>query len=653
MSYQEPDYLSRDRGPNHERDARDRKYFQDDVSTRGFGLRIDPKDVDDVRRETREPESRTREELRNKRDSRVEDRVRARRSDEDFEPPRRRDDRKEYVDREPSTKTDDRKSHDDRSPKRRMDDDWEFVPRKDDRKEAREPRSAPEIRVHDEDADRKHRREGASSRERDYVGDAKDDRDDRKDRIKEKVTAGLGIAAAAMGLGTALKDKDGKDAQADRSDREGDSRDERKEDRPSNRRSHDSDDLRSWEDGDKHTRPSERQRSSRREADGRRSPPDDGLGSAEPTRDRDPDRNRDRNDERYRKARDTETSDDLKQYNHRATEAALTGEAADRPSRDTSASSADATSSRSRRKLRSSSFNPNDTNDLVALKAQLAAKESRDEEKADRPERASAPVREPPLERRSPPAEGDVDKYALVPAAQADVEGRGREMTVAEQDERQVRVVSPPRDKDDKKPIKGILKPPKPQFPEEPNPIREGVAPHKADKSKADVPPGARWTKISRALVNPDALTIGKERFEVRDDFVIVLRVLSKEEIQAYATATAQLREMKRQEYEKDKARIETDEPDSIRDDDRRRKHRHHRRGRDDDYDEDRRERDRDRDRGDRERDEDKDRDGHRRRRHYRQHEIDGDNYDDDVEDRPKAIEYHGHGHHRSHRVGE
>jgi hypothetical protein len=177
----------------------------------------------------------------------------------------------------------------------------------------------------------------------------------------------------------------------------------------------------------------------------------------------------------------------------------------------------------------------------VALKAQLAAKENRTEERSDQPERTSAPVRERSPGRRSPPAE-EVEKYALVPAAKDDGEGRGRELAAPEQDERQVRVVSPPRDKDDKKPIKGILKPPKPQFPEEPNPIREGVAPHKADKSKADVPPGARWTKISRALVNPDALTIGKERFEVRDDFVIVLRVLSKEEIQAYATATAQLR---------------------------------------------------------------------------------------------------------------
>jgi hypothetical protein len=515
------------------------------VTSRGFGLRINPKDVDDVRREPRESESRYREELRSKRDSRLEDRDGRRRADEDFEPARRRDERKDHVDREPPAKTDDRRIYDDRSPKRRSDDDWEFVPRKDDHKEARDSRSAPEIRVVDEDADRKRRREEVpvkerrDDRERDYVNRVEDDRDDRKDRIKEKVTAGLGIAAAAIGLGTALKDKDGKSSQEDRKE---DSRDERKEDRSSRRRSRDSDELRSWEDAGEDVRPSDRHRSSRRDAEDKRSPHKDDVEVIEPTRDRDRDHDRDRNDERSRKARQTETSDDLRQRNHRTVEAASTGEAVDRASRDTSASSADATSSRPRRKLRPSGFNPNDTHDLVALKAQLAAKESRNEERSDKPERrTSPPVRNPPPERRSPPAE-EVDKYALVPAAKDDDEARGRELAVPEQDEPLVRVVSPPRDKDDKRPIKGILKPPKPQFPEEPNPIREGVAPHKADKTKADVPPGARWTKISRALVNPDALTIGKERFEVRDDFVIVLRVLSKEEIQAYATATAQLR---------------------------------------------------------------------------------------------------------------
>ncbi|KAK6062727.1 hypothetical protein SCUP515_13088 [Seiridium cupressi] len=93
----------------------------------------------------------------------------------------------------------------------------------------------------------------------------------------------------------------------------------------------------------------------------------------------------------------------------------------------------------------------------------------------------------------------------------------------------------------DQKPVKDILKQPKARFFEEETPIREGAAPHKDDLTKKDIPPGARWTKINRKTVSPEVLTIGRERFEERDDFVIVLRVLSKEEIQTYATATAQL----------------------------------------------------------------------------------------------------------------
>lgn len=118
----------------------------------------------------------------------------------------------------------------------------------------------------------------------------------------------------------------------------------------------------------------------------------------------------------------------------------------------------------------------------------------------------------------------------------------GRDLVAPAADGKQVRLVSPPRDKDTGKPLKGILKQPKVSFPEEANPVREGVAPHKEDKKLKEVPPGARWTKINRRIVNPEALEVGRERFEVRDDFVIVLRVLNKEEIQAYAAATQVLR---------------------------------------------------------------------------------------------------------------
>ncbi|KAJ5381662.1 uncharacterized protein N7496_004090 [Penicillium cataractarum] len=102
--------------------------------------------------------------------------------------------------------------------------------------------------------------------------------------------------------------------------------------------------------------------------------------------------------------------------------------------------------------------------------------------------------------------------------------------------------VEPPATKEAEQPApRGILKPPKKAFPEEPNPIREGVAPLK-DANKNGIPPTARWTKIDRRLVNPAALEAGNERYEERSEFVIVLRVLTKEEIQAYALKTQEIR---------------------------------------------------------------------------------------------------------------
>ena len=104
-----------------------------------------------------------------------------------------------------------------------------------------------------------------------------------------------------------------------------------------------------------------------------------------------------------------------------------------------------------------------------------------------------------------------------------------------------VRVVSPDREpKEPEVKPKGILKAPKVRFPEDLNPVREGVAP--LGKSK-DVPENARWTRISRLLVNPEALEQGNERYEVEGiTHIIVLRVLGREEIQQYADLTKKLR---------------------------------------------------------------------------------------------------------------
>ena len=93
-------------------------------------------------------------------------------------------------------------------------------------------------------------------------------------------------------------------------------------------------------------------------------------------------------------------------------------------------------------------------------------------------------------------------------------------------------------------PIKSILKKPKEKFPEDPNPIKEGALPLPNSRTARDksIPPGARWTKISRELVNPEALDQAKLRYEERLDCVIVLRVLTKKEIEDLAALTRRIR---------------------------------------------------------------------------------------------------------------
>lgn len=105
---------------------------------------------------------------------------------------------------------------------------------------------------------------------------------------------------------------------------------------------------------------------------------------------------------------------------------------------------------------------------------------------------------------------------------------------------RRVALVEPPKEEERPKP-KGILKTRVNPFPEDANPVREGVAPLK-EAGKDGVPPGARWTKINRVLVNPEALEKAKLRFEERDDYVIVLQVLTKEAIAKLAEKTREIR---------------------------------------------------------------------------------------------------------------
>ena len=152
---------------------------------------------------------------------------------------------------------------------------------------------------------------------------------------------------------------------------------------------------------------------------------------------------------------------------------------------------------------------------------------------------------------RRDPDESDSDRPRLIEGVGAAAAVAGMESRTLspgdEEDERprRVQLVEPVKDKDmalaAPKP-KGILKPSRVQpFPEDPNPVREGVAPLNA-AGKEGVAADARWTKINRQLVNPEALKKANERFEERDDYVIVLRVLTPEDIEKLSESTREIR---------------------------------------------------------------------------------------------------------------
>ncbi|KAI0838271.1 hypothetical protein F5Y06DRAFT_54214 [Hypoxylon sp. FL0890] len=432
-------------------------------------------------------------------------------------------------------------------------------------------------------------------------------------RAREKVATGLSVAAAAMGLAAkdAVKEDERKVSprRRDAIDDEEDLSASRSGDRY---RPREKDVV---ERGERKTSPRdevavERRESRRERADSTSASRDRELERErlrERAQERERERERDRDQREGDKERERDRELDPRERARRDTEAILNGTAVV-DSRDISPAASDGATNTSRRRRPTSTFDPTDPRDLLDIKAELAAKDDQEKPK-EKPASEKETSASASAERLSEPRE----------------ESRGRELATTQEKEKTVRVLSPPREKPEPKPIKGILKPPSAKFPEEENPIREGVAPHKDDKSKKGVPPGARWTKINRKLINPAALEIGKERFEVRDDFVIVLRVLSKEEIQAYATATAQIRAQKRRELEKESG---TDRGS----DEEKRSHRRHREY-DDDYEYRR----------------DDDRERHRRHRR---------DPDSDDESRPRrAIEYdtasssrHDARHHRSHR---
>ncbi|KAL9055234.1 MAG: hypothetical protein Q9206_003219 [Seirophora lacunosa] len=90
--------------------------------------------------------------------------------------------------------------------------------------------------------------------------------------------------------------------------------------------------------------------------------------------------------------------------------------------------------------------------------------------------------------------------------------------------------------------MKPVLRRPTEHFPEDPDFVRPGVASVDQARAGTAIPEGARWTEISRRLVSLEALELGRERFEEKQDYFVVLRVLTKEEIQQYAIFTQKLR---------------------------------------------------------------------------------------------------------------
>ncbi|KAI0097011.1 hypothetical protein GGR51DRAFT_487232 [Nemania sp. FL0031] len=521
-----------------DRRDRDDPYRDENVATRGFGIRTETSDQPPARTTTA-PTSRDHDERRPRRDT---------------------------VDRESKRGSDE---------------------------------SLVRVRSHDRDAIDSHRSRFEESRDRREAPA----RRESMSRTRDIVGAGIKGALAAVGLGQIIG-QDDKDVSPRRRTQEDD-------DREYNSRAGESSKFRERESAERRSSPTNdsipyERREPREERT--ESVPGSKDREYEANRDRERDRDRDRDRERERehdygkereRERDREDERDQRERQWQEAEAKLNGSTSDRR-----AASPDDQSNIGRRRQRApSGFDPTDTKGLMDLKADLVALENQKEsEKANGSD--IPPIKETaPLKAAS--GTNGIDR-----GDESATESRGREVVPAQ--EKQVRVVSPPRDKAEPKPIKGILKPPSAKFPEDSNPIREGVAPHKDDQTKKDVPAGARWTKISRSKVNPEALTAGKERFETRDDFVIVLRVLNKEEIEAYAIATAQIREKHKRDAEKgSRSERYSDEEQTRSDEERQRRRRHHQEKEDEEYR---------RGRAD---------DRHRRHR-----------YDDGSESRPKTIEY-------------
>ncbi|KAL1888242.1 hypothetical protein Cpir12675_006249 [Ceratocystis pirilliformis] len=172
------------------------------------------------------------------------------------------------------------------------------------------------------------------------------------------------------------------------------------------------------------------------------------------------------------------------------------------------------------------------------------------------PNSSITPASSSPQPAGSPPLAKSAAAFELASAvSEGDEEDtpRGRTKPTDVPEKKQVRVVSPKREKSQgPKKLKGILKQPS-KFPEN-NDINElpnatgDSSDDRRDRNKElvetgnSIPEGARWTRLTRRIVNREALDMENEKYDIMDDQIIVMRVLSHTEIQAYADATAELR---------------------------------------------------------------------------------------------------------------
>ena len=104
-------------------------------------------------------------------------------------------------------------------------------------------------------------------------------------------------------------------------------------------------------------------------------------------------------------------------------------------------------------------------------------------------------------------------------------------------------------------PPKSILRKPRERFPEEQVEIREGVAP--LGVAGRSVPSDARWTRINRRLINPEALEQDGIRFDEFPDHLIVLKVLSTDEIEHYTQKTLEIRKNRQEVQAKEEHKLD------------------------------------------------------------------------------------------------